>query len=115
MSDEMIEFKDVLNNFGGDLDLLRDTVALSLRYLPQHLERIHTAIQTKNFKELEVSAHTIKGSLSIYLFKPIVNQAFEIEQCGRTQNIDQAGILLPAFEERLKQFLTELSNFRNFQ
>ncbi len=111
MTTQYIEFQNVLNNFGGDSDLLKDTVALSLKYLPQHLDKVRHAIATKDPKELEISAHTIKGSLSLYLYKPIVESAFELEKLGRANNLESASSLLADFESQLDNIMNELKQF----
>lgn len=111
MTTHYIEFQNVLNNFGGDTDLLRDTVVLSLKYLPQHLDRVRSAISEKNGKDLEISAHTIKGSLSLYLYKPIVQSAFELEKMGRNNNFETAPSLFADFENQLTLIMNELKEY----
>jgi HPt (histidine-containing phosphotransfer) domain-containing protein len=111
MTTQYIEFQNVLNNFGGDTDLLKDTVALSLKYLPQHLEKVRHAVVAKDAKELEISAHTIKGSLSLYLYKPIVQSAFELEKLGRTNSLESASTLLATFENQLDSIMSELKHY----
>ena len=81
-----IDFNKVLSNFAGDKNLLKGTVNLSIKYLPTYFDRIKIALSSKNIQELELAAHTLKGSLSIYLYKPIVEIAFELEKMCHNQS-----------------------------
>jgi HPt (histidine-containing phosphotransfer) domain-containing protein len=111
MPNHLVEFQTVLDNFGGDRELLRDTVRLSLKYLPQHLEKVRLAISNNNPKDLEISAHTIKGSLSIYLYKPAVQAASELEKTGRSGDLSLASSLLTNLEVQLEPLINELEHY----
>ncbi len=101
---QFIEFNNVLTNFGGDEDLLQSTISLSIKHFPKYLSDIQNAITNKNAKALEISAHTLKGSLSIYLYKPIVQSALELELMGREGKLEGA-------QEKLDQLITQTNLF----
>jgi len=106
-----INFNLVLQNFGGDEELLKSTVELSLKLMPQHIEKIRRAISEKDAKSLEISAHTLKGSLGIYLYTPITGIAFELEKMGRNNSFDSAAETLKNLEEQLVCFYKNLNSF----
>lgn len=106
-----INFDSVLENFGGDEELLRNTVDLSLKLIPQHVEKIRRSISEKDAKALEISAHTLKGSLSIYLYSPITNLAFILEKVARANNFKNASEHLNNLEEQLICFYKNLESF----
>lgn len=106
-----IVFEDVLDNFGDDMELLKSTVSLSISLLPKYLAEVEKAIATEDTKALEVSAHTLKGSLSIYLFKPITQLAFELEVMGREGKLQEAPRVFAKLSAQFKPFLQELENF----
>jgi HPt (histidine-containing phosphotransfer) domain-containing protein len=68
-------------------------------------------VANQNAKDLEISAHTIKGSLSIYLYKPIVQTAFELEKIGRSGDFQSAQLMLGNLESQLTNFTHELQAF----
>ncbi len=107
----VINFNLVLQNFGDDLELLISTVELSLKLIPQHVEKIHLAIKEKNAKNLEISAHTLKGSLGIYQYAPLTNLAFELEKMGRNLSFDLAPETLKTLEQQLICFYENLESF----
>ena len=107
----MINFNSVLENFGGDEELLLNTIDLSLKLIPQHVEKIRRSISEKDAKGLEISAHTLKGSLSIYLYSPITNIAFTLEKMGRGNTFDNASENLSNLENELICFYKNLESF----
>lgn len=106
-----INFNSVLENFGGDEELLQNTVDLSLKLIPQHVEKIRRCISEKDAKGLEISAHTLKGSLSIYLHSPITNIAFTLEKMGRNNTFDNASENLANLEDELICFYKNLESY----
>lgn len=107
----VINFNSVLENFGGDEELLTNTVDLSLKLIPQHVEKIRRSISEKDAKGLEISAHTLKGSLSIYLYPPITNIAFDLEKMGRKNSFEGTMENLAKLEEQLICFYKNLESF----
>jgi len=107
----LIDFSLVLDNFGGDSELLVNTINLSIKLIPQHLEKIRAAVTANDAKALEISAHTLKGSLGIYLYQPIVSTAFELEKMGRNNNLTHSQETFLSLEKQLALFLRDLSSF----
>lgn len=108
-----IDFKNILINFGEDEDLLKSTINLSMTHLPKYLNEIQNALIKKDLKALEVSAHTLKGSLSIYLYKPITQLAFELENMGREGRLEGAEEKLNFLAAQVNDFLMELKKYNN--
>lgn len=111
MEKSIVHFQQVLNNLGGDVDLLNETVSISLKYLPQHLEKVRVAVEAKRGRDLELAAHTLKGSLSIYLHQGIVQTAFKLEQLGKSNDFTEANALFFDLERQMNSLLSELKLF----
>lgn len=72
----------LLENFGGDREILSEVVQIFLRDHGQLLEDVRVAIRAADAQQLRNTAHTLKGAVSN--FSPEVGQlVFELEALGR--------------------------------
>lgn len=90
-----------LSRVGGDEDLLREVAVLYLENEDQMVNAIRNAIDAKNPATLEMTAHSLKGSVANFGAEKAVEAAFALEYMGRTKN------LAPA-EEQFAQLLAVL-------
>lgn len=90
----------ILKHFAEDEDILMEVVTNFLPTVPKILGEIEVAIKEKRAKELEVSAHTLKGSVSNFFVKDLQQLLFELEQMGRRSQFDGA---LEKFNQARKQ------------
>ena len=80
-----------LKNFQGIEDLALESIDNFLLTLPTLLVAIDSSLKTKNGKDLELSAHSLKGSLSHFYAEPSKLLAWKLEQLGRGAPDDRAG------------------------
>ena len=88
----------VLDRVGGDESLLREITEIFLTEYPCLLEEIRTAVHTGDPNRLERYAHTLKGSVANFGAPEATRAAYQLEQIGRTQELDQAPAALRALE-----------------
>jgi len=79
-----------LSRVGGDTDLLKEIVELFLMDYPTTLEKIRSAVATRDAAALEHHAHSLKGSVSTFGAQHAFEAALELERKGRTG--DLAGV-----------------------
>ncbi len=79
-----------LSRVGGDTDLLKEIVELFLMDYPTTLEKIRSAVATRDAAALEHHAHSLKGSVSTFGAQQAFEAALELERKGRTG--DLAGV-----------------------
>lgn len=96
-----------LMQFQGMEDLALHAVSSFLDNLPDLLSSIEKSLKTKNPKELELSAHTLKGVLSNFYAEPSQLLAWKLEQIGSGQVMDDSAIRI---YENLKREVTILAN-----
>ena len=94
----------LLARLGGDIDLVRDIIAIFFKDTPDRLTQIEHAIAQNNAATLEYTAHALKGSVANFGADRAVEAVLELESMGRTGALDKA----PEAFEILKQTLTEL-------
>ena len=84
--------EELLGRIEGDEDLLQEVIAIFLEDLPHQREHLQQAHTTLNPEDICHSAHTIKGVLLNLAAVSIADVAYEIEEAGRhnnLQNIDE--------------------------
>jgi HPt (histidine-containing phosphotransfer) domain-containing protein len=90
-----------LERVGGDRELLSEIAKLFLEDYPSNISSIRTAIEQKNAKELERSAHMLKGAVANFAAPGAVEAAFQLEKIGRGGQLDEAW---SAFDVLLEEF-----------
>ncbi len=108
---DKIDFSKLLDRLNGDNELLSNTIRISLLYFPTHLNNLKEAINKMLPKEIEISAHTIKGSLSLYSLEYLVDMALEIEIKGRKNQLEGITDIFEKFELEFSHFMDELNKY----
>ena len=99
-----------LARVGGDLELLKEIAVLFLDEYPRALDDMHRAVATGDAKLLDRAAHGLKGSVANFCAQTAEDAAFQLEQMGRTQKLDQAPQTLAALEQALANLQAELAS-----
>ncbi|MBV6433764.1 MAG: hypothetical protein IANPNBLG_03983 [Bryobacteraceae bacterium] len=90
-----------LSRVGGDTELLQEMAQLFLEEYPSQLSLIRAAVQARDAKALERSAHSLKGSIGNFGAESAHQAAFALEMIGRQGNLDQADDALRKLEGTL--------------
>ena len=94
---------------GGDAELLREIAQLFLEEYPRLMEELRLAHQQGDAKQVERTAHGLKGSVANFGAKRAVDAAFQIEQLGRGGTLDPVGEVLQSLDLLLLALHGELS------
>ncbi len=94
---------------GGDAELLREIAQLFLEEYPRLMEELRLAHQQGDAKQVERTAHGLKGSVANFGAKRAVDAAFQIEQLGRGGKLDPVGEVLQSLDLLLLALHGELS------
>lgn len=97
-----------LTRVGGDADLLREVVELFLDDCPQALERIRSAVASKDASALEHDAHSLKGSVSTFGAQRAFEAALALEKQGRAKDLTGVETGLRELESALEALVPEL-------
>jgi signal transduction histidine kinase/DNA-binding response OmpR family regulator len=81
----------LLDNLGGDTELLDRVTTLFRENTPAYLEQMSQAIAQRDALALEKSAHTLLSSLGIFGAHRARDIARTLQIIGRLQNFDEAG------------------------
>lgn len=99
-----------LSRVGGDLELLREIAILFLDDYPKSLSELREAVESRDAKRVERSAHGLKGSVSNFGAGPAVDAAYQLETMGRTQKLVEVEQVLRTLELALAVLRPELES-----
>ncbi len=101
-----------LRNIGGDRALLEDLVELFLERYETMLERIRTALASKDQAAVEQAAHALKGTANNLSASEVVLSAGQLEALGRLGTLVEGPMIYTQLEKavlRLVQVLEKRS------
>lgn len=94
----------------GDAELFDEMIALVLDEYPRRMAQIAAAIRQSDGKALERSAHSLKGALSYFCRKFILQALQTLERHGRELNFAAAESIQTKLEALFPRLQTELKN-----
>ena len=89
------------SNFSGMEDLAYEAIQSFLASLPDLIAAVFESIQSKSPEKLELTAHTLKGSVSNFHAVAAKDLAFELEKMGKNKTMDDAVL---QFEKMCSEF-----------
>jgi HPt (histidine-containing phosphotransfer) domain-containing protein len=92
-----------LINVDGDVNDLKDLLAVWLRQTPRLLGELVVAIQCKNSESLHLAAHTLKGSLQILGMAAASELAAALETAGRIDELEGASLTLMQLQRLIEE------------
>jgi two-component system, sensor histidine kinase and response regulator len=97
-----------LERLGGDEGLLKQILAIFLEEYPKHVEKLETAVSSKDAPQLERTAHSLKGELSYMGATEVSQLARRLEEMGKNRELGSAEEALAALERELSDFVQEV-------
>ena len=101
----------VLERVGGDVEVLKELVALFLADCRELLSEIQEAVRRGDGEALARSAHTLKGSVSNFSAKEAFEAALTMEKLARDGKLAEAGQAYTALEKQIARLETALAAF----
>ncbi|MCH7995562.1 MAG: response regulator, partial [Planctomycetes bacterium] len=103
-----IDVETALDQLGGDRELLDDVVRIFVDTVPDLLTELRSACSSSDAKQVQASAHCIKGAASNICAEPIRDLAQRIEEMGKQdelEHLDSALVQLQDHMDRLRAFV----------
>ena len=91
----------------GDMEFLNELIEIFKADYSEKLAGIFRAIEEKDFKALDESAHSLKGSSGNLGLTSVYELSYKLEKMGKAKNIEGAN-------KTFKQLEEELERFKNF-
>jgi two-component system, sensor histidine kinase and response regulator len=86
-----------------DRELVRELAAVFLGEYPKWLAELHSALADGDAPRVHLTAHTLKGSLTIFAAKDAAEAALRLETLGRAGELASAGEALAALVEAVER------------
>lgn len=97
-SDQCWNVAHTLEQLGGDETLLVEVLDIFLIEAPKHLAELRLAVARGEAETVETTAHTLKGELGYLGIPEVSRMAAQLEEMGRSHNLDGADSILAQFE-----------------
>ncbi|ANM31119.1 hypothetical protein ABI59_18390 [Acidobacteria bacterium Mor1] len=98
----------VLNQTGGDQELMGEVLALFLTETPRMLEDVRAAVTSGDAGTVERTAHRLKGSLVAIAAQPAADEALRLETLGRQGEVASASQVLSCLEQEIDRLMPEI-------
>lgn len=92
-----------LSRVGGDAELLQEMAQLFLEEYPSQMDAIRSAVELRDPRAIERSAHSLKGSVGNFGAEAALNAAFSLEMIGRNGNLQEVENALAALELAIRE------------
>ena len=88
----------------GDVEFLKELIEIFNSEYPQRLAKISQATENKDFKAINETAHSLKGSSANLGLTRVYELSFEIEKMGKEEKIEGIEEVYNKLEEELERF-----------
>ena len=108
--DENLNRALILEQLDGSQELLTEIIQLFSGEAPQLINAMRNALQQGDMRELERSAHSLKGAASNFLAYGTVSAASNLENDAKNGDSESARASLATLEVAVERLLPELAN-----
>lgn len=84
----LIDKQELKVHFDNDIELISELVVIFEETYPVEILGIKKSLEEKDFKGLELHAHTLKGMIANFFSKELREFALLLERMGKTKIID---------------------------
>ena len=106
---ELIDTRDVMSRFEGDLELLHEASELFRHSCPKLLSQLRESIHRGDGFAIARTAHTIKGSAANFGSAACMEAALKLEKMGEEQDLRNAEAAFQALESEIERLIPALS------
>lgn len=102
---------EILKKFDGEKEFLSELVKVFTNDIPEQLSRIKEAVENRNSKDLEKSAHKLKGAIANFVEKAAFDTALKLEMMGRGNRLDGVKETYDTLANEVECLVNELKEF----
>ena len=107
---EPIDTASALARVEGDVELLKEVVALFLKELPELVTNLREAITARDGSAIERAAHNLKGSVGNFAAQPAFEAALKLEVLGRNGSLSEAEPAYCELEKEIERLKSAMAN-----
>ncbi|MDM8522187.1 ATP-binding protein [Desulfococcaceae bacterium HSG8] len=102
---------EFLNIAGGDKALCKSVLRIALQELPNHIEKLKTALNENDAHETTMNGHSIKGMSANIAAHRLHDIAYKMEIAGRKGDLDSARSFIGKMEQEFEKLSESLVKF----
>lgn len=103
----------MLSRLDGDVDLAQQLAAIFVNEYPKMLDRLRAALTSGGADDVRRAAHALKGSVSNFIDGGPTATAFELENMGRSGQLEGTSAVLDRLERELAALSASLRQFHS--
>lgn len=111
---QILDLKRMIENLGGDGELISQVIVLFFEQKEVALERIRNAIEKENYKDLAIAAHSIKGMLGNFFADYAVESAMRLEKMAQARNLRDALVEFDCLNNEIEKLASALNTETKF-
>lgn len=108
---DVFDHGEMRNRLGDDLELVTELIELFLEESPKLLVDVQIAVQRRDAKAIERTAHRLKGSAGKFGINATVKTAMRLEVLGRTGDLADVDAICQSLCEELRLLQDELDQW----
>ena len=109
---QVFDHSALVERLGDDLELVTELIELFLEESPMLLADVQHAVDCRDAKAVERSAHRLKGSVGIFGMNATCAAALLMEVLGRKGDLTDADAAYQSLHDELRQLQAELVEWR---
>lgn len=107
----VFNFRSALENYDGDVEMLRSLVLGYVERMPSDLVRITEWLNAGNLADATMRAHALKGGAGYVGADGIQDAAFALEMAGRNGDLEKARGLVGDLRREFEKYLHAISTY----
>jgi signal transduction histidine kinase/CheY-like chemotaxis protein len=108
-----LDFKQMLEQLGGDENLLQEVIEIFVDQAPTHVETLRRALTQGDAGMVEKTAHSMKGELGYLGISEVTQKARILEELGRKHDLEQAARVFVSFEREISGIVSAMKRTKS--
>lgn len=105
------DFELMRSHYKGDEDIMYSCIQSYLTNYEPLVNQISNAIKEQNAEALRTAAHKLRGSITSFFNRELESKLLELEQMGRSQELEKAGHLFKRVCDEIENMSLALKEF----
>jgi len=98
----LFDYEELMDRIGNDETVYESTVRFFKKHFAELLEKAETKVKSKNQKDIQNIAHTIKGVAANMSAKAIAETALELENAGKENRLEKTDEIMNKLKEQFE-------------
>ncbi len=101
---DVFDEKNFSRSLDGDVSFMKEILSMFLDDAPGQLQKIRTYLDSRDFQNLQLQAHSLKGAAAHVCGKTLQTAALNLETAAKNHDLDELTALVRAAEAELERF-----------